>query len=230
MAALAESYRVAVLNRRLRPHWILGGAQASGAVALSAFYLIGGYLVSGGAVSTGSLIAMAAIFGQLTTAVNQLAPAFVELRDAWARMRRIERELASGEPRPPAKAIAGPPRIVGHYRLQDVVVRAGDAALLRRVSLDIRPSRITAITGRSGAGKTTLIFTLLRLLDCDEGRILLDGRPLETIAREDLWRNTGFMPQAAVLFRGTIRENICVGRSIEDEAIDRACEAAGLTS
>ena len=230
MATLAESYRAAVLNRRLRPHWILGGAQASGALAVSAFYLIGGYLVSGGTVSTGELIAMAAIFGQLTTAVNQLAPAFVELRDAWTRMRRIEQELANEEPGSRDEAIAEPAQIAGHFRFQDVVVRAGDAPLLKRISIDIRPSRITAITGRSGAGKTTLIFSLLRLRDCDEGRILLDGRPLETIAREDLWRHTGFMPQAAVLFRGTIRENVCVGRSIDDEAIERSCVAAGLAS
>jgi ABC-type bacteriocin/lantibiotic exporter with double-glycine peptidase domain len=228
MAAQLEAHRLSMLSRRLAPHWILSGAQATSAVTYCLFYLLGGYFVAGGTMSTGALVAMAAILGNLTAAVNQLAPMFVEFRDAWWRMRRIEQELATELPPPEIKPARTGTAIVGHYTLANVRVRSGRAVLLSRVTLDIRPGRITAISGRSGAGKTTLLLLLARLLEADDGQVLLDGQPLEQFTREDLWQNIGFMPQAAVLFRGSIKENICLGRAIPEQAMIDACVAAGL--
>lgn len=229
MARYLEAHRSAALTRRLVPHWILSGAQFTSALAYCGFYLLGGYLVAGGSASTGSLVAMAAILGQLTATVNQLAPAFVEFRDSWMRMRRIEQELAD-RPRPTIVPAASnfAIRLAGHFVLKEVAVRAGETVLLSPMSLEIRPSRITAITGPSGAGKTTLIFVLLRLVDAAEGTIVLDGLPVAQCNRDDLWRQTGFMPQAAVLFRGSVRDNIALGRPMSDQVLFDACAAAGL--
>lgn len=228
MAAQLETHRLAMLSRRLLPQWIVNGAEATSALAYCLFYLVGGYFVAGGTTSTGALVAMAAILGHLTAAVNQLAPMFVEFRDAWWRLHRIERELAI-EPPPltvnPTKAIRW---IIGQYSLADVSVTSGRTILLDKITLDIRPRRLTAISGRSGAGKTTLILMLARLLEATSGRILLDDQPLTQFRQEDLWQVIGFMPQAAVLFRGSIRENLCLGRVIPEQAMIDACIAAGL--
>lgn len=84
--------------------------------------------------------------------------------------------------------------------------------VLRDISLVIAPGETVAFVGASGAGKTTLLALVPRFYEPSEGRVTIDGLPLEAMTVESLRRQIGLVSQDVFLFGGTIRENIAYGR------------------
>lgn len=84
--------------------------------------------------------------------------------------------------------------------------------LFHDVSLKSEPGMVMAIVGPSGAGKTTLINLLMRFYDIDDGKILLDGKDINEINREELRSAFGMVLQDSWIFKGTIAENISYGK------------------
>lgn len=84
--------------------------------------------------------------------------------------------------------------------------------LFHDVSLKSEPGMVMAIVGPSGAGKTTLINLLMRFYDIDDGKILLDGKDINEINREELRSAFGMVLQDSWIFKGTIAENITYGK------------------
>jgi ATP-binding cassette, subfamily B, bacterial MsbA len=82
---------------------------------------------------------------------------------------------------------------------------------LHDISCTIPFGQVTAIAGYSGAGKSTLVALLLRFIEPERGRVLIDGVPLERIAPESWHRRIAFVEQNAFLFNATVRENIGYG-------------------
>ena len=105
----------------------------------------------------------------------------------------------------------------------------GRRPALRGVSLDITPGRHTILVGGSGAGKSTILFLLLGFIRPDQGEILVNGVPLDEIDPAWWRRQIGWIGQDPVLFHGTLRDNLRIGRPDADEAqITAAAEAAGV--
>lgn len=101
---------------------------------------------------------------------------------------------------------------------------------IQSVSLRIASGDHIALTGMSGAGKSTLLSLLLGFRRPDAGRILVNGTDLATIDSEDLRRRIAWIGQAPVLFHGTLRDNIRLGRpEADDGAVERAAAKARLT-
>ena len=101
--------------------------------------------------------------------------------------------------------------------------------VLRDVSLTIPAGSSLAILGPTGAGKTTLVNLIPRLLDAPAGQVLIDGLPIREWPLADLRRAIGFVPQETFLFSSTIRENIAFGvASATDAEIVAAAEAAQI--
>ncbi len=98
------------------------------------------------------------------------------------------------------------------------------AHVLRNVTLDVRPGEIVALVGPSGAGKSTLFNLIPRFYDPDEGLVSIDGRDLRTVTKKSLRSQIGLVPQEAILFGGTVAENIRYGRleAGEDEVVAAA--------
>ncbi len=111
----------------------------------------------------------------------------------------------------------------------DHVTFAYDGAnpVLRDVSLSIAPGEVFALVGPSGAGKTSLVGLLPRLWDTTSGAIRIDGRDVRHITTASLRERIGLVPQEAILFGGTVRENIRYGRldASEEEIIAAARSA-----
>ena len=100
---------------------------------------------------------------------------------------------------------------------------------LTGVSFAARPGEVTAIIGGTGSGKSTLAGLLPRFYDVNQGRVLVDGVDVREMALADLRARIGFVPQKAVLFSGTVAENIRYGRgdASDEEVAPRGHGRAG---
>jgi ATP-binding cassette, subfamily B, multidrug efflux pump len=105
---------------------------------------------------------------------------------------------------------------------------------ISHISFSARPGEVTAIIGGTGAGKSTLINLIPRFYDVDSGRVLIDGVDVREQAQADLRAKIGFVPQKAVLFSGSITDNIHYGNetaSLEDvEHAARVAQASEFIS
>ena len=100
---------------------------------------------------------------------------------------------------------------------------------LEDVNVDIPAGKVTAVVGASGAGKSTLAALLLRFIEPDTGRILVDGKSLEDIAVEDWRRQLSWVPQIPTLFNGSLRDNLYLAKPEATEAeLEAACQKADL--
>jgi ABC-type multidrug transport system fused ATPase/permease subunit len=225
---LLQRYHDALIRRRVLPNWVLASGEGLGTITYFCVYLVAAYIVTGGSATTGSLVATAAMVGYLMGSMNQLAPTYVGLADAWLRLERIEGELAIDTALPESADALVPRTLRGAFALDRVTVRYGSTIALCEVSCAVQPGRITAIIGRSGAGKTTLTLLLLRLIECEVGQITVDEIPIREYRREALWRHIGYVPQEPILFHGPARANIMAGRSLSESEIISAGTAAGI--
>lgn len=98
---------------------------------------------------------------------------------------------------------------------------------LTHISFTARPGEVTAIIGGTGAGKSTLVSLIPRFYDIDHGHILVNGVDVREIAQAQLRARIGFVPQKALLFSGTIAENIRFGNDNASSAeVEHAAEVA----
>lgn len=107
-------------------------------------------------------------------------------------------------------------------RFNKVCVNYGGAGIdaLSDITFDVEKGQTVGIIGGTGAGKTTLINMLPRFYDARSGEILIEGQNVNSIGDEELRARFGIVPQRAVLFKGTIRENMQWGKnSATDEEI-----------
>ena len=100
-------------------------------------------------------------------------------------------------------------------------------AVLSGVSLTAHPGQTTAIIGSTGAGKTTLMSLIPRLVDATSGSVRVDGIDVRDLAPEVLWRRIGLVPQKPYLFTGTVASNLRYGDpDATDEQLWEALEIA----
>lgn len=219
LVQLLDRYRQMLVRRRVLPNWITVAGEGVSTATYFCFYLVGAYLVAGGTATAGSLIAMAALVSYLIGSMNQLAPTYVGLGDAWLRLGRMEKELLIAPSRRETEEPLVPQTLRGAFELKQVTVRYRDAIAVNNLSVVIEPGGITAITGSSGAGKTTLTMLLLGLIEPETGQVTVDGDQIGKYCRQTLWKHIGYVPQEPILFRGSARENIAVGRPIAETDI-----------
>jgi len=101
--------------------------------------------------------------------------------------------------------------------------------VLHAVDLAIQPGTTVALVGRSGAGKTTLAALIPRFYDPSAGRVLIDGTDIRIVTLKSLRDSVGIVPQDAVLFSASVRENAQYGRpGASDAAVWKALEQANI--
>ena len=165
--------------------------------------------------------------------VTELARTMKQMMETLAASRRI---LAIHDEAVPVKDGAGVPADVDEksdttpsVEFEEVAFAyaEGDPQALVDVSLDIRSGKTVAIVGRSGAGKTTIAYLMMRFWDPDQGSIELEGNRLEEFKLDDLRGRMALVAQDTYLFNNTIRENIRLGRgnATDAEVADAARQA-----
>lgn len=210
------------------------GAERGIADAMFALAAVGAIAV---ALQDSAGIEAAAIPLAITVAVAGLGPAAQiaellrnagTLRESAARILRALDQAPAIDPARTAPAAVRP----GEAGLVfDGVGFAYDEArpVLDRLDLHVRPGEIVALTGPSGAGKTTAARLALRLWDPDDGGIRIDGVDLRAMPEDRLRELVAVVPQSSPLLHGTIRSNMVLGRpDAPAEDVQRAARAAGL--
>jgi ATP-binding cassette subfamily B protein len=102
-------------------------------------------------------------------------------------------------------------------------------SLITDFSLKVAPGEMIAIVGKTGAGKSTLINSLMRFYDVDKGAILIDGTDIRDMTRDSLRQSFGMVLQETWLFGSSLRANLCYGREdATDEEIYAALKASHM--
>ncbi|MBL6426607.1 MAG: ATP-binding cassette domain-containing protein [Maritimibacter sp.] len=182
-------------------------------------------------MSIGALVQFVIYAIMTAGAVGALSEIWSELqRAAGATERLVEllrAEDAVNDPEAP-KPLAKPVR--GAIRFDDVTFRypaRPEHIALDGVTLDVQPGETVALVGPSGAGKSTIIQLLQRFYDPNAGSVSIDGMDLRDLARDDFRRHVALVPQDAVIFADTARENIRFGRlDATDAEVEAAAKAA----
>lgn len=120
----------------------------------------------------------------------------------------------------------------GDIRFEGVTLRYGEGntAALDNVSFHAPAGEKVGIVGRTGSGKSSLFSALLRFVDCEKGKILVDGIDVATLRLQDLRSKIEVIPQDPVLLPGTLRENLDPFQAFSDAEIDVALEKVSLAT
>nr|WP_207063030.1 ABC transporter ATP-binding protein [Motiliproteus sp. SC1-56] len=190
-----------------------------------AAFLIGGYWVVQGQWQLGSLIAFSTYLGMATGPVQSLLGLYVAVQKMSVSLDRVmELQRAEATVKASAEAAALPDRLHGELRLQGVsfAYPGTSRPILEGAEACFKAGSKIALSGPSGAGKTTLIDLFMRYYDPDAGAVFLDGIDLRRLNPADLRRRVALVSQDITLFRGTLAENI---RYARPEATDAAVAA-----
>ncbi len=189
----------------------------------------GGIRIDNGNMQVGDMMAFIQYAMQIMFSFIMLAMMFVMIPRAEASAERIN-EVLNMEPE-----ISNPikPRIAddkrGYIEFKDVTFSypGAEEPAIKNISFGVSPGETTAIIGGTGSGKSTLINLIPRFYDVKSGSILVNGVDIRDMSQQDLRRKIGFVPQKAVLFTGTIGENIRYGKEgASDEEVVKAAEVA----
>jgi ATP-binding cassette subfamily B multidrug efflux pump len=178
--------------------------------AILAILWFGGQRVYAGTLTQGQVIALWNYMTQILLALIVVANLVVIFTKAAASAQRVNevfetRPSVTDTGNTPISPVPGAPKL----RFEDVAFRyPGGGVSLADLSLDVAPGETIGIIGGTGAGKSTLINLVPRFYDATEGRVLVDGVDVKEYPFPALRGQIGMVPQAAVLFSGTIRSNL----------------------
>ncbi|CAM3616902.1 ABC transporter ATP-binding protein [Micrococcus luteus] len=190
--------------------------------------VVGGLRVANGQMTLGAVTAFIQYSREFNQPLGQIAGMSNMLISGVASAERIFELLDEPEETPDGDVVAHLPRpLRGRVEFEHVRFSyTPEKPLITDLNLVAEPGQTVAIVGPTGAGKTTLVNLIMRFYEVDGGRILLDGVDTRTVSRGELRAATGMVLQDAVLFGGTIRENIRYGRlDATDEEVVAAAKA-----
>lgn len=190
----------------------------------------GGRQVDAGILSQGQVVALVNYMSQILVELIKLANLIINVTKSLACLSRINKILDQetgmaegtvGE----QKQEKGVPCV--EFKDVSITYEEGADAALSHVSFRAYPGETIGIIGGTGSGKSTLVNLIPRFYDASEGEVLVDGRNVQEYTYEGLRGKIGVVPQKAVLFSGTIRENLRWGKEdATDEELYAALETA----
>lgn len=187
--------------------------------------LVGTWLAVKGSIRPGELVAFSGYLAHLYLPTRRLADASAAVQMQLAGMDRVfaildvQPDIADGPDAKPLRLTEG--RITFedvHFSYLD------DQPVIEGITLDVEPGTAVAIVGRSGGGKSTLVKLVPRFYDVKRGAIRIDGQDIREVTLHSLREKIGMVMQDAILFGGSVRENILYGRrgATEEEMLEAA--------
>ena len=199
-------------------------------LAIVALIYVGALRVDGGAISQGEVIALYNYMSQILVELIKLASLIITITKALACARRVG-DLLATEPSMELPEDGKTPEQASDevVRFTGVCMRYDGAAeeTLHDISFTARRGEVIGVIGGTGSGKTTLVNLIPRFYDTAGGEVAVDGIPVREWDPVALRERIGVVPQKAVLFRGTIRDNLLWGNAdATDEELYEALRTA----
>ncbi|WP_393964771.1 ABC transporter ATP-binding protein [Exiguobacterium sp. S22-S28] len=191
----------------------------------------GGIRINNGGMQIGDLMAFIQYVMQIMFALVMASVMFVMIPRAAVSAKRIN-EVLEMEPTMVDAGTASADRERGTLVFDRVTFSypGAESPVLSDISFTARPGEITAVIGGTGSGKSTLVNLIPRFYDVTDGSIQVNGVDSQAVSQEELRSKIGFVPQKALLFTGTIADNIRFGKEdATDEEIKHAARVAQAT-
>lgn len=191
----------------------------------------GGHYIADMTLEVGNLIAFMTYAMQILISFMMLSAIFIMVPRAQASADRInevlEEDAGIVDPeQPETVALAGKDASLS-FKQVNYRYHGAEKLALEDINFEASSGDIVAIIGGTGSGKTTLVNLIPRLYDIESGEIAINGTSITDMTQYNLRELMGFVPQKAVLFSGTIRENMQYGKEdATDEMIWKALEIA----
>jgi len=202
-----------------------------------ALVALGAVLIIQGQITSGALVACTILVGRVMAPFSVVAGMVTKWNQTRVAMKALDKIMSAEPEDDPAKQLLHLPAASGVLTFRGVKFAYPPPTpqspqrppVLTGLDLDIAAGESVAVLGRIGCGKSTLFRLALNLVEPDEGWVALDGIDVRQIHPADLRRLIGYVGQDTVLFHGSIKENIALGRpNATDEAIVEAARLAGL--
>ncbi|MBO4701361.1 MAG: ABC transporter ATP-binding protein [Lachnospiraceae bacterium] len=182
-------------------------------------------IVKTGNLSVGALTIFLSYANQYTKPFNEISGVLTEFQNALSCAERIKNLLNEQEITEKEDAKTEPKESFEHIEFKDISFSYTESQkLIENFSLKADRGRRIAIVGPTGCGKTTLINLLMRFYDVKSGEILLDDENIKDYTRVAYRDNFGMVLQETWLRKGTIRDNVTLGRDFTDEEVVKACK------
>jgi len=191
----------------------------------------GGIRIDNGGMQIGDLMAFIQYVMQIMFALVMASVMFVMIPRAAVSAKRIN-EVLEMTPTMTDEGTQTADREKGTLVFDRVTFRypGAETPVLSDISFTARPGEVTAVIGGTGSGKSTLVNLIPRFYDVTEGSIRVNGVNSQDVPQEELRSKIGFVPQKALLFTGTIAENIRFGKeNATDEEVAHAAHIAQAT-
>lgn len=220
----------------VRVHTIMATAMPLMMVAMNfltiAIIWFGGLRIDQGTMQVGSLMAFIQYVMHIMFSLIMVSMMFVMIPRASASAVRINEVLDTVPEIKDGKAVKSDYATKGHVEFRNATFSypGAEKPVLDSISFEVKPGEVTAIIGGTGSGKSTLVNLILRFYDVESGSIVIDGVDIRDMSQEDLRSKIGFVPQKAVLFSGSVADNIRYGKEeATSEEVEWAAEIAQAT-
>ncbi len=167
---------------------------------------------------------------QILMAFMSLSMTFIFLPRARVSAKRINEVLDTRSNITFGQATEGKPGITGKIEFRNVGFRYPDATepVLQNISFTVNQGETIAFIGSTGSGKSTLVNLVPRFFDATEGTILIDDVDIRDYEEHALYNKIGYVPQKAVMFKGTVESNVAFGDNGREAALDGVKQAARI--
>lgn len=195
--------------------------------------VFGVYQIAAGELTMGGLIAVSMLSSRAVGPLVQLALLSTRYHQAKSAKTIIEQLMALPVEQEAEKRFLHRASLQGRIQFSQVSFQypGQQRMAIKDLDLTIEPGEKVAIIGRVGSGKTTIERLIMGLYKPSAGSISIDDTDIGQLHPTDIRRNIGSVPQDLMLFYGSIRDNIALGRSqVSDDAILRAADRAGVTA
>ena len=219
------------VKQRFLTNMLLGWIQEVQALVYATILLVGAYLVMDGKITTGSLVGVSILSSRMLAPLAMLSGVFARWQQAKVAKEGLDQLMQKGVDQPEGERRVHRPNLLGHYTLNQVAYTYGETnskPVLQQLSLEIQAGERVAILGRNGSGKSTLLNVLSGMRVPQKGELMLDGIALHLLDTADVRRDVAYLTQSPMLFFGTLRENIALGKPLaSDQEIFEALRLSG---
>ena len=198
-------------------------------------YCIGAYLISQAAMAEriglfSDMVVFSSYAMQVVSAFMMMTMIFIMLPRTLVSAKRINEVLDRQCGISDGTVTEGKPGMEGQVEFRNVSFRYPDAGgnVLENISFTARKGETVAFIGATGSGKSTLVNLLPRFYDATEGEVLVDGVNVKDYTLEALHNKLGYVSQKAVMFAGTVEENIAYGDNGRETSSEEIKEAVAI--